>query len=144
MYNSVQEKYNRTVFRLTRIWRCMLNLLCTLWCYQCNWTVLNVVLKRFHIGWCSKRKIRMDMSRFLFSRALDHFCMYRVTQKTGTFEKPNKNWRNPRKTCIDRNWTITTCLLRDSNPNYQCLKITSCRWRPPPRTHYFTAPTKLN
>jgi len=20
-----------------------------------------------------------------------------VTQKTGTFEKPNKNWRNPRK-----------------------------------------------
>ena len=31
---------------------------------------------------------------------------YRVTQKkTGTFETPNKNWRNPRnkKKCIDRN-----------------------------------------
>ena len=32
------------------------------------------------------------------------------------------------KKIIDRNCTITTCLLRDSNPNYQCLKITSCRW----------------
>ena len=30
---------------------------------------------------------------------------------------------------------------RDSNPNYQCLKITSCRWRPPPRMHSFTATT---
>ena len=28
-------------------------------------------------------------------------------------EKPNKNWRNPRKKIIDRNWTITTCLLRE-------------------------------
>ena len=46
-------------------------------------------------------------------------------KKTGTFGKPNKNWRNPRKQFIDRNWTITTCLLRDSNPDYQCLKITS-------------------
>jgi len=36
---------------------------------------------------------------------------YKMTQKTGTFEKPNKNWRNPRKKIIDRNWTITTCLL---------------------------------
>ena len=26
-----------------------------------------------------------------------HTHIYRVTQKTGTFEKPNKNWRNPRK-----------------------------------------------
>ena len=61
---------------------------------------------------------------------------------TGTFEKPNKNWRIPRKkNFIDRNWAITTCLLRDSNPNYQCLKITSCRWRPPPRMHSFTATT---
>ena len=51
---------------------------------------------------------------------------------TGTFEKPNKNWRITRKKIIDRIWTITTCLLRDSNPNYQCFKITSCRWRPPP------------
>jgi len=32
-------------------------------------------------------------------------------KKTGTFEKPNKNWRNQRKKIIDRNWTITTCLL---------------------------------
>jgi len=61
------------------------------------------------------------------------------TKKPGTFENPNKNWRNPRKKIIDRNWTITTCLLRDSNPHYQCLKIRSCRWRPPPRMHSFTA-----
>jgi len=33
------------------------------------------------------------------------------TKKTGTFVKPNKNWRNPRKKFIDRNWTITTWLL---------------------------------
>jgi len=31
--------------------------------------------------------------------------------KKGTFEKHNKNLRNPRKKFIDRNWTITTCLL---------------------------------
>ena len=62
-------------------------------------------------------------------------------KKKRTFEKPNKNWRNPRKKYIDRNWTITTCLLRASNPNYQCLKITSCRWRPPPSMHSFTATT---
>ena len=62
-------------------------------------------------------------------------------KKTGTFENPNKNWRNPRKKNIDRNWTITTSLLRRSNPNYQCLKITSCRWRLPPRMHSFTATT---
>ena len=54
-------------------------------------------------------------------------------KKTVTFEKPNKNWKNPWKKFIDRNWTITTCLLRDCNPDYHCLKITSCRWRPPPR-----------
>ena len=107
---------------------------------------------------------------------------YRVTQKkTGTFGKPNKNWRNPNrgtvgqcctnpgwlnwcliqgdtkkrellknptkieeiqeKKFINRNLTTKTCLLRDSNPNYQCLKITSFRWRPPPRMHSFTATT---
>jgi len=33
-------------------------------------------------------------------------------KKTGTFEKPNKNWRNPRKKkFVDRNRTTTTCLL---------------------------------
>ena len=75
------------------------------------------------------------------SRILMFVLLCRVTQKTGTFEKPNKNWRNSRKKIIDRNWTIKTCLLRGSNPHYQCLKITSCRWRPPPRMHYFTATT---
>ena len=73
------------------------------------------------------------------------FChtTYRVTQKKGTFEKPTKIEEIQEKKFIDRNWTIKTCLLRYSNPNYQCLKITSCRWRPPPRMHYFTAITRL-
>jgi hypothetical protein len=31
-----------------------------------------------------------------------------VTQKKGTFEKPNKNRKNRTKNFIDRNWTITT------------------------------------
>ena len=45
-------------------------------------------------------------------------------KKTGTFETPNKNWRNPRKKkFIDKNWTFTTCLLRDSNPNYPVWKL---------------------
>ena len=64
-------------------------------------------------------------------------------KKTGTFEKPNKNWRNSTKHFIDRNWTITTCLLRDSNPNYQCMKITSCRWRHPLRMHSFNLPLRF-
>ena len=70
-------------------------------------------------------------------------AVYRVTQKRGTFEKPNKNWRNPTKNFIDRNWTITTCLLRESNPDYQCLKITSCRWRPPLRMQSFNLPLRF-
>ena len=67
---------------------------------------------------------------------------YRATQKK------RELWKNPTKIeeiqgkkIIDRNWTITTYLLRDSNSHYQCLKITSCRWRPPPRMHSFTATT---
>ena len=60
-------------------------------------------------------------------------------KKTGNFENPTKIEEIQEKKIIVRNWTITTCLLRDSNPYYQCLKITSCRWRPPPRMHSFTA-----
>jgi len=44
-------------------------------------------------------------------------------KKTGTFENPTKIEEIQQKK-FDRNWTIITCLLRDSNPNYQCLKIT--------------------
>ena len=72
------------------------------------------------------------------------FHKYRVKQKKGTFEKPpQKLKKSKKKKIIDRNWTISTCLLRDSNPNYQCLKITSCRWRPPPRMHSFTATLRI-
>ena len=67
---------------------------------------------------------------------------YRVTQKKQELLKtPTKIEEIQEKKCIDRNWIITACLLRDSNPNYKCLKITSCRWRPPPRMHSFTATT---
>ena len=62
-------------------------------------------------------------------------------KKAGTFEKPPKIEEIQEKKIIDRNWNITTRLLRDSNPNYQCLKITSCRWCRPPRMHSFTATT---
>ena len=67
--------------------------------------------------------------------------IYRVTKKRELLKNPIKIEKIQEKKFIDRNWTITTCLLRDNNPNYQCLKITSCRWRPPPRMHSFTATT---
>ena len=63
------------------------------------------------------------------------------TKKRELLKTPTKIKEIQEKKIIDRNWTITTCLLRDSNPNYQCLKITSCRWRPPPHMHSFTAIT---
>ena len=63
------------------------------------------------------------------------------TKKWELLKNPTKIEEIQEKKIIDRNWTITTCLLRDSNSNYQCLKITSCRWRPPPRMHSFTATT---
>ena len=62
-------------------------------------------------------------------------------KKRELLKNPTKIEEIQEKKCIDRNWTITTCLLRDRNPNYQCLKITSCRWRLPPRIHSFTATT---
>jgi len=61
------------------------------------------------------------------------------TKKRELLKNPIKIEEIQEKRIIDRNWTITTCLLRDSNPNYQCLKITSRRWHPPPRMHSFTA-----
>ena len=85
---------------------------------------------------------RFFTKRFMLRQlALENVGDTEWHKKTGTFEKSNKNGRNPRKKFIDRNWTITTCLLRDSNPYYLCLKITSCRWRPPPRVHSFIATT---
>ena len=74
--------------------------------------------------------------------SLMRYRLYRVTQKNGNFWKTQQKLKkSKKKKCIDRNWTITTCLLRDSNPNYQCLKIPSCRWLPPPRMHSFTGTT---
>jgi hypothetical protein len=62
-------------------------------------------------------------------------------KKRELLTNPTKIEEIQKKKLIDRNWTITTCLLRDSNPNYQCLKITSCRWRRPPLMHSFTTTT---
>ena len=72
-------------------------------------------------------------------------CIFTIiqndTKKTGTSEKPNKNCRNPRKKIYSQKLNHYNLPFRDSNPNYQCLKITSCRWRPHPRMHSFTATT---
>jgi len=38
-------------------------------------------------------------------------CYTEWHKKNGNFWKTNKNWRNPRKKIIDRNWTIKTCVL---------------------------------
>ena len=65
--------------------------------------------------------------------------IYRVTQKNGNIWKTQQKLKKSKKKIIERNWTIRTCILRDSNPNHHCLKITSCRWCPPPRMHSFTA-----
>ena len=67
--------------------------------------------------------------------------IYRKTQKNENFLKTQQKLKKSKK---KNNWqklTITTCLLRDSNPNYHCLKITSCRWCPAPRMRFFTAIT---
>ena len=65
------------------------------------------------------------------------------TKKRELLKNPTKIEEIQEKKFIDRNLTITTCLLIESNPTYQCLKITSCRWRHPPRMRSFTATTHL-
>jgi len=40
-----------------------------------------------------------------------YFIVQGDTKKRELLKKTNKNWRNPRKKIIDRNWTIKTCLL---------------------------------
>ena len=70
--------------------------------------------------------------------------IYRETQKKRKLLKTQTKIEEiQQKKIIDRNWTITTCLLRDSNPDYRCLKITSCRWRPPPRMHSLNLPLRI-
>ena len=54
-------------------------------------------------------------------------CVFKRTgwhKKNGNFWKTQQKLKKiQEKIIIDRNWTIKTCLLRDSNPNYQCLKL---------------------
>ena len=75
------------------------------------------------------------------AEAYGQFYVQGDTKKTGNLKNPTKIEEIQGKKFIDRNWTISNCILRDSNPDYQCLKIASCRWRPPPRMHSFTATT---
>ena len=49
------------------------------------------------------------------------------TRKRELLKNPTKIEEIQEKKFIDRNWTITTCLLRHSNPNYQCCMF--CRMR---------------
>ena len=89
-------------------------------------------------SWLSRLAIATNWNLFLFRK----YKLYTEWhKKTGTFEKPNKNWRNSRKKNYWQKLNHCNLHLRDSNPDYQCLKITSCRWRPPPRMHSFTATT---
>jgi len=66
--------------------------------------------------------------------------IYRETKKRELLKNPTKIEIQEKK-FIDRKWT--TCLLRDSNPNYQCSKIKSCRWHPPPHMHSFNLPLRF-
>jgi hypothetical protein len=88
--------------------------------------------------------IRLFQSSTCFERTRAHHQEVNCTEwhkKWELLKNPTKIEEIQEKKFIDRNWIITTCLLRESNPNYQCLKITSCRWRPPPPMHSFTATT---
>jgi len=100
--------------------------------YGTRWTTSSVLTRARHL-WCREP----DEPTTYPHSSLRWILIQGDTKKTENFEKPNKNWRNPTKKIIGRNGTITSCLLKGSNPNYQCLKITSCKWRPPPRTHSF-------
>ena len=48
---------------------------------------------------------------------------FRWHKKRELLKNPTKIEEIQEKKIINRNLTITTCLLRESNPNYQCLKI---------------------
>jgi hypothetical protein len=49
------------------------------------------------------------------------------TKKLELLKTPAKIVEIQQQNFIDRNWTITTCLLRDSNPNYQSMIVCSSR-----------------
>jgi len=65
--------------------------------------------------------------------------------KKGNFWNPQQKLKKSNKknllTEIER---LQLAFLRDSNPNYQCLKIMSCRWSPPLRMHSFNLPLKFS
>ena len=77
---------------------------------------------------------------FSFASRIETYSTGRHKKKREILKNPTKIEEIQQKNFIDRNRTITTCLLRDSSPDNQCLKITSCRWRPPLRMHSFNLP----
>jgi hypothetical protein len=81
--------------------------------------------------WISRYHRRIIFGIVLFSSVsktvtINKLVVQGDTKKRELLKNPTKIVETPKK-IIDRNWTITTCLLRDSNPNYQSLKITSSR-----------------
>ena len=103
---------------------------------------MSLFMTNIHVSRC----IQWNMKHVIlyFSAVWSGPTLYFYTgwhKKRELLKNPTKIEEIQEKKIIDRNLTITTCLLRDSNPNYQCLKITSCRWHPPPRMHSFTATT---
>ena len=61
--------------------------------------------------------------------------------KNGNFWKPQQKLKKSKKKIYWQKLNHYNLHFKNSNQNYQCLKITSCRWRPPPRMHSFTATT---
>ena len=110
----------------------------TVFLSQCVTTFTMYLAIKFHI-FSHSVVISMKLKATdKISQCIHVVNLYKVTQKKGKFWKTQQKFKKSKKKIIDRNWTIKTCLLRDSNANYQCLKITSCRWRHPPRMHSFT------
>ena len=96
--------------------------------------------------WCSCCCFWLNHQGTAFTSSCEDFLHALIqgdTKKQELLKNPTKIEEIQQKNFIDRNWTITTCLLRDSNPNYQCLKITSCRWCPPLRMHSFNLPLRF-
>ena len=65
------------------------------------------------------------------------------TKKRDLLKNPTKIEEIQKKNLLTEIEPLQLPFLRDSNPNYHCLKITSYRWRPPPRMHSFTATARF-
>ena len=134
--NQFDVKYLEAV----RGYLCCVHFLLTIACYRCRhpptrkkadvfpsiffchlvrtWSLICIYQAQINSQFFSKRV--MDRVNILsVNVGVIYAMMYRVTQKHENFWKTQQKLKKPKKKkFIDRNWTITTCLLRDSNPDY--------------------------